>query len=320
MDLLECGTEGDRLQNHSDEAGRDDSKRPWRQWRVVKPGVFAPNMETRTRLPAGGYDCLWTQGGEIQLVKKDLKADDLLMVDDSLPAVILREIEQFWTQAEKFRRYGFLHRRGYLLYGPQGCGKSSVVHQIVQQIIRLDHVAIFCDDPGNFNIALDNLRSVEPDRPVVCVFEDIDAIIENYGDAMLLQWLDGSHQIDRVVNLATTNYPDKLDDRIICRPRRFDRIIKIEAPSSGLRRAYFARVMPERSADELQRWVDASDGLSFASLAELVISVACLGNGLEETIQTLRKLEDEPPTSRECHRQDVIGFRYPQLQRNGTGE
>ena len=44
---------------------------------------------------------------------------------------------------------------------------------------------------------------------MICIFEDIDAIIQNYGDCVLLQWLDGHHQVDRVINLATTNYPER---------------------------------------------------------------------------------------------------------------
>ena len=38
---------------------------------------------------------------------------------------------------DTFQRYGYLHRRGYLLYGPQGSGKSSVVHQVVHRIMRV---------------------------------------------------------------------------------------------------------------------------------------------------------------------------------------
>lgn len=35
---------------------------------------------------------------------------------------------------------------------------------------------------------------------------------------------------------------------------------------------------------ELERWVGATDGLSLAACAEPVISVRCLGHGLEETV------------------------------------
>ena len=34
--------------------------------------------------------------------------------------------------------------------------------------------------------------------------------------------------MNRTINLASTNYPERLDRRIISRPRRFDRILRIE--------------------------------------------------------------------------------------------
>jgi SpoVK/Ycf46/Vps4 family AAA+-type ATPase len=140
------------------------------------------------------------------------------------------------------------------------------------------------------------------------MFEDIDAIIEIHGDSELLQWLDGSHQINKVINIATTNYPERLDRRIVSRPRRFDRIIKIEAPADKIRELYLAKKLPDLPAAELSRWVTTTEGLSFAALAELVISVACLGNSLEETVAVLRTLDDQHPSSREFERPGSMGF------------
>src|SRR5258707_7883419 len=97
-------------------------------------------------------------------------------------------------------------------------------------------------------------RDVERQRPMVCVFEDIDAIIEQNGDSDLLQWLDGNHQVDKAVNLATTNYPEKLDPRIISRPRRFDRILRIDAPDARMREAHFAKKVPGLTAVGFAKW------------------------------------------------------------------
>ena len=111
------------------------------------------------------------------------------------------------------------------------------------------------------------------------------------------QLLDGNLQVDKVVNLASTNYPERLDRRIIARPRRFDRLIKIESPDATLREAYFAKKLPDLSRAELARWVELSSGLPFASLTELVISVECLGHDLEEAARTLRELDRHTPSS-----------------------
>jgi hypothetical protein len=269
------------------------------QWMVQPGGVYRECGPTVPRLPPGAYSCILDCYGQTYLQARRLQVDDLIDFPGSLPARVVGEIERFWEQGERFHRLGFLHRRGYLFYGKQGCGKSSLIHQIIAQIVAAGHVAFFGENPNAFLRCMERFRQVEPDRPIVCVFEDIDAIIKYYGDSDLLQWLDGNHQVDKAVNLASTNYPENLDRRIVSRPRRFDRILRIDGPDARLRDGYFARKLPELSAEERGRWVRLSDGLPFAALAELVISVSCLGNGLEETAALLHDLDRHTPSSSE---------------------
>lgn len=267
------------------------------QWMITGPSQYQFCGETVTQLPAGAYTCTLDPYGREIYHFRNLLIDSLINVEGSLPDRILKEINQFWSCGSRFAKYGFLHRRGYLLYGKQGGGKSSLIHQIIQGIIRQGHVAFFCDYPRAFTQCVEKFREVEPSRPVLCVFEDIDSIIENYGESELLQWLDGNHQINKAVNLATTNYPEKLDPRIHSRPRRFDRILRIESPDTNIRRAYFTEKVKDLTNEELTQWVQLSEGLSFASLAELVISVCCLGNDIHDTATLLRNLEEQKPNS-----------------------
>jgi ATP-dependent Zn protease len=266
---------------------------------VLNNGLYQVCGRTLPRLPAGAYTCSFDCYGNPLFQHKELHVDDLIDFDDSLSAKVLAEITRFWQLGERFRQHGFLHRRGYLLYGKQGSGKSSLVHQIVARVTAAGNLAFFCDVPNTFVRCAERFRQVEPSRPMVCLFEDIDALIAAYGDSDLLQWLDGNQQIDRAVNIATTNYPEKLDRRIIARPRRFDRLLRIDSPDERQRAAYFARKLPEQTAAERQHWVRLTAGLSFAALAELVISVRCLENGLEETVALLKGLDADTPSSDE---------------------
>ncbi len=267
------------------------------QWMITGPNTYQVCGRTLPRFPAGAYRCFLDCSGKPIYHGQDLNVDELIDFPGSLADHILSEVDTFWQRGEQFARYGFLHRRGYLFYGKQGCGKSSLIHQIISRIVAAGHVAFFCDDPYQFIHCMERFREVEPQRPMVCVFEDIDAIIHNYGDSALLQWLDGNHQVNKAVNLASTNYPKKLNRRIIARPRRFDRVLRIESPDEQVRRAYFARKMPQLREAELQAWVEASAGLPFAALAELLISVECLGNDLQEAAATLRQLDSNSPDS-----------------------
>ena len=275
-----------------------ESKNNAMQW-MVRGNTFQVCGRTVKRLPAAAYTCGTDNYGAAVFQARNLQVDDLVDFPDSLPAQVLLEIDKFWKLGDRFRQHGFLHRRGYLFYGKQGCGKSSLIHQIIAKVVAAGNVAFFCDQPYAFLSCMEQFRSVEADRPMICIFEDIDAIIKHYGDSHLLQWLDGNHQVDKAINLATTNYPEALDRRIIARPRRFDRILRINSPDAKLREAYFARKLPAQTRAERACWVELSDGLPFAALAELIISVCCLGNDLEKSAALLKDLDSHNPTSQE---------------------
>lgn len=258
----------------------------------LQPGVYSVNRDNND--------------GEPLFIRRDLKTDDIMLFKESLADEIFTEIDQFWTQRDKFVKGGFLHRRGYMLYGPQGTGKSSIVSQIIKDIVDRGGLVFTCDNPAFFAKGLTVFRQVEPNRPLVCIFEDIDAIIKRWGDSELLQVLDGDNQVDRVLNIATTNYPEMLDKRIISRPRRFDRIIKILAPSDAVRREYLKRKLPK--GEKLEVWFKKTSGLSFAGLTEALISVTCLGNDLDATIEILKDIENGHASSEDFGTKNKLGF------------
>jgi hypothetical protein len=162
------------------------------QWTLGSNGAYRVCGPTTRELPPGGYTCLLDDCGNVYFRQRDLRADEFIEFPDSLPSRILNEIERFWSMGERFERLGFLHRRGYLLYGKQGCGKSALIEQIISRLVAAGNIAFFCQYPHTFVTCLQRFRLVEPNRPLVCVFEDIDAIIKDYGDSELLQWLDGN--------------------------------------------------------------------------------------------------------------------------------
>lgn len=275
------------------------------QWSQMGLSDFLVCGPTKTTLPAGMYVVNHTtpQGDPI-FTKLELKVDDLIRFDDSVADSILTEIDTFWAKRTEFKQYGFLHRRGYLLYGPQGSGKSTVVHQIIHNIITQGDIVLLYS--GYLPSALVALRQVEPDRRLVCVFEDIDAIIRDYGEDKILSILDGENQIDRVLNIATTNYPGRLDKRIVSRPRRFDRVIKIGVPGLEIRKKYLKLKLKIDDAS-LEEWIAKTDGLSFAALAEVVISVKCLGNSLDDTVKILSSMTKDKYS--EVDVEAKVGFR-----------
>lgn len=530
------------------------------QWGAVGAGIYKALASTHNTLPCGAYTVTMDNNDDKPIfIKRDIKTDDILLFKDSIAGGILEEISRFWENGAAFKKFGFLHRRGYLLYGPQGTGKSSIVQQIISDVVARGGIVLICENPRFFNKALATFRKAEKERNVVCIFEDIDATIKKYGEEEILSILDGSNMVDRVLNIAScfpprvrflteslewkpcgelkkgdvlwafdedrpkgrgarrrykktvvtrsekamkecveltfdtgekiqctadhpwlssldsqqksfrldwheakdilsapnlvrpfmpwettrdydtgwlagildgegclprpsgkngrgsnvtvaqncgptadkiqrllegivdvhsyerktrpgmkvfdtrggmssvarllgtvraerlienfditggmlsnkfptrvvdiknigiqeiqsieteshtyiaegfachnTNYPELLDKRIVSRPRRFDRVIKIDTPSKGIREEYLQMKLPKK--ENLKRWIKETEGLSFAGITEAIISVVCLGNSIDETMKVLKDIENGHPSSNDFGTKGSLGF------------
>jgi SpoVK/Ycf46/Vps4 family AAA+-type ATPase len=197
---------------------------------------------------------------------------------------------KFWQMEERYRKHGLLYKRGILLWGPPGGGKTATITLLNKHLLDNGGVVVMCDHPKITSMGLEALRRIEPERRIICIMEDIDEIIEKYGEHDLLALLDGENQVDRIVMLASTNYPDRLGARICNRPSRFDERIKVGMPSRAARRVYLKNLLGENDPD-IERWVEDTDNLSVAHLRELAAAVRCLDQNYTEVLDRLKTMK-----------------------------
>lgn len=294
-----------------DEYGNDEGtlKENARLWAKVGDAYF-PSDETVNKIPPGQYHIEYSHNRGIYYSKKPVNLDELLILPDSASEEIIDNIEYFWTREKTFRELGYLWKRGVLLFGPAGSGKTSTLQIIAQKIIDRGGIAVYVKEPKLTAQGLELLRRIEPNRPIIVMVEDIDAIQHAHGEADLLAMLDGDLQIDNVVFIATTNYPEKLDKRLVNRPSRFDIVRKIGMPSAEARAVYLAARNSRLAAldDEMDAWVDATDGMSIAHIKELIVSVEALGQDFQVTIDRLNIMNDQKISSEDDDKKKPIGF------------
>jgi len=205
--------------------------------------AYVPCDEAVSSLPPSQYTIETSQDRGIYFSQKMTNIDDLLLLPDSATDSVLWEIEEFWKREEIYRNYRYLWKRGVLLWGPPGSGKTSTVQLISKRIVDRGGIAVYVTNPKIAARGLTFLRKIEPKRPVVVILEDIDAIANHY-ESEILALLDGELQIDNVVFVATTNYPEKLDRRIVNRPSRFDLVKKVPMPNPRARKMYLLNREP----------------------------------------------------------------------------
>jgi predicted AAA+ superfamily ATPase len=272
------------------------------RWSNLKNDEYAPAYVTATQVPSGVYEIVWNSNLSTHTLKKQpFKTDELYHLPSPEIMDILKDIESFWDRVDKYKQYNFIHKRGILMYGDPGCGKSGIIQLIAQDLIKRNGIVINVkdeEDVEKFTSFIPTFRKIEPNRPLVVILEDIDSIAgENrYQTARLLNILDGVKQIEGVVYIATTNYPEKLQERITNRPSRFDRRYKVELPNDDIRRAYIRHKLNDEDISniDIEEWVKKTDGMSLSHLKEVVISVIVMGRTFEETINNLEELAERP--------------------------
>ena len=267
-----------------------------RCWAQSGDGFF-PVTEVVNKLPAGAYRARDSNRGPY-LEKMPIEIDSLLNLPDSASEALLDEFKKFWTLRDNFRKHGFTFKRGMLLWGPPGSGKTSAIWQMTQALVKDQNgIVLFIEQPTLSALCLGLLRRIEPSRPLICVYEDIDALIERHGEHEFLAMLDGETQTNEVVHVATTNYPEKLDKRFVDRPSRFDTIMLIDMPGEDAREAYLKAKDPDIDEVTLRRWVDKTDGYSVAHLREVIVAIRCFEQPEGEVFTRLDAMRTERLTS-----------------------
>ena len=280
----------------------EEKKLDFDQGSVMGDGSYLPAPKAEKRLPAGLYEFEWSnRANEWCVMRQAINTDELYELPTAEIGEILTDIKAFWKKAELYKSYKLMHKRGILLYGDPGCGKSGILQLCMIHIIReLSGIVINIKNEDSIKAYIEmvpKLRQIEPDRPLVVMIEDIDSVAgdSNYSTSVLLNILDGIKQIENVVYIATTNYPEKLEERITNRPSRFDRRYYVAPPSREVRKSYLLNKIGENKITiDIEKWLDDTADLSMSHLKELFISVVLLDNKYENAIEHLKGMKKQP--------------------------
>lgn len=265
------------------------------QWSTPDKVRFFPAGEVVKKLPPALYSVEFNPSVGPFLQSIPIRTEGLLRLPHTSSEKVLAQVETFWGMQPRFDDFGLIHKRGILLWGPPGSGKSCTIQLVMKDIITRGGIGLNFGHPSLFVQGLRMIRQIHQDMPIVVLMEDLDSQIKNYDESTILNILDGAEAVEHIVFLASTNYPELLGPRIINRPSRFDRRFKIGHPDLESRRIYLAHLVGSRNLPEVdvERWANDTKEFSLAHLKELFVAVVILGDTYDEALVLLRSMREQ---------------------------
>ncbi len=291
------------------------------QWTTSDDKRFLPASHTVDILTPGVYEIQSSPNIGIFFEKLPVNIKGLIRFPQTNSNKVIEEIAKFWDREDIFKQYGLTHKRGILLWGPPGSGKSCSLKIIMEDVVNRGGIVLKFTAPSLFTEGVRILREIQPDTPVVILMEDIDSILDVYNESEVLNILDGVDQVNKAVFVATTNYPERLGPRIVNRPSRFDKRFKIGHPNAESRKMYFEHIIggTEQIAKlgiVLDKWVEDTEGFSIAHLQELFVATVILGDNYEDAIETLNTMKEIPSSEDDIEK--MMGFHNAAKSRKQT--
>jgi chaperone BCS1 len=158
---------------------------------------------------------------------------------------LLADLEHFFDSRARYAQLGIPWRRGYLLHGPPGTGKTSLVTALASEL-RLNVCTLSLASPIVTDEKIHTLLAAVPQRSLLLI-EDVDAFFRERDAAHaqvklsfsgFLNALDGVATQEGTVLFMTTNHLERLDPALIRAGRIDERVELGYADTDQLQRLY----------------------------------------------------------------------------------
>ena len=237
----------------------------------------------RGQVVSFGQSMFGERGSVLRFHRRQPVPREALVLPETTLADVRRQVIGVASNRDRLRAAGQHLKRGLLLYGPPGVGKTHTVRHLVGELTGTTVVELSGDTLHLVKSACSIARTLQP---AMIVVEDVDLIAEqrdHYGGDTpmlftLLNEMDGLAEDADVVFLLTTNRPDLLEPALAARPGRVDQAVRIDLPDreSRARLIELYRGRLDLDTSRIDDVLDRTDGVTASFLKELLRRAAVL--------------------------------------------
>ncbi len=208
-------------------------------------------------------------GGNQHNYEPRVDLSDIIM-EEELKQSILDDVDKFFRRGVGiYRKMNLNPFRKILLAGVPGTGKTMLCNALAKWALELNYEVLYvsgADARGAnfFKIQQALAISVNAKRPTLILLEEIDSFLNDKQKSMILNVLDGVESFENefgTMLIATTNYPEAIDDRVLKRPGRLDRIYIVppaqnEDTVERMLRLYLGDMWQDEHVEMAKRLID----------------------------------------------------------------
>jgi hypothetical protein len=203
-------------------------------------------------------------------------------------------IDAFLLSRDFYQQNRLGYKRGVLVYGAPGTGKSRYIDNKCNQLIH-DHKAIVMRIEGYSELkillsrGLHYVRQKMTNRLKVIVIEELATLVQRDDYTELLNLLDHMSLQEDILFLMTTNTPENIPENIVDRPSRVDILEEIGADgyTDGFTEAWYEFLMGEEMDESWKSMSFYGKKLNPAYLKELFISAKVNRTSIETSWKTI---------------------------------
>ena len=229
------------------------------------------------------HEMFGPESGPVKFLERpQMSRDDLVLPEGTLD-LVERQVLGVAIHRERLRRSGQHLKRGVLLHGPPGTGKTHTVRYLLSLSQDMTVIVLSGAALDRIGQACTIARALQPS---IIVVEDVDLIAEarsmHWGQHPLLfellNEMDGLAPDVDVAFILTTNRPDLLEPALADRPGRVDQAVEITLPDAEARRRLIELYRGNLCLDgtDIDPAIERTEGVTASFLKELLRRAALI--------------------------------------------